>query len=102
MPTDRRPRRGEQETPRLQALRREWTTLVGRDMAGLASPHRLCGRVLTVVASGPAALELQHRSAGMIETINATMGRETVTSLRFLHGEPRHEPPRQEPPRQAA
>ncbi len=63
-----------------------WAAIVGRALAGSTMPRRLSGGTLTLVCSGPVALELQHLSGPLAERINGHFGRVVVERFRFVQG----------------
>ncbi|HTP75709.1 MAG TPA: DciA family protein [Rhizomicrobium sp.] len=67
-----------------------WREIAGPDTARLARPVKLSegpsGGVLTLRAEPAAALFLQHESRSLCERINAFLGRQAVTKLRFVQG----------------
>jgi hypothetical protein len=82
-----------------------WEEIAGPETARLARPLRLSerpnGGVLTLKAEPGAALFLQHETRPLCERINAYLGRQAVTRLRFVQGTlaVRSAPPvRREPP----
>jgi hypothetical protein len=66
----------------------DWPQIVGPALAAVTVPERVSGgkdgRVLTIRAAGPVALELQHLAPQLIERINAHAGAGFVTRLRFV------------------
>lgn len=84
-----------------------WTEIAGADVARIAQPLRLSegasGGVLTLKAEPGAALFLQHESRALCERINAYLGRNAVTRLRFVQGPlTERRAPRTPPPEPAA
>jgi len=72
---------------------RQWRDIVGADIADACLPEKLgfpTGRrsdgTLHVLASGGAALELQHRSVQIVERVNGYLGYGAVTQLRIRQG----------------
>ena len=67
-----------------------WVEIAGADTARIARPIRLsegpAGGTLTVKAEPAAALFLQHEARALCERINAYLGRQAVTRLRFVQG----------------
>jgi hypothetical protein len=67
-----------------------WREIAGADTARLTRPIKLTdgpsGGVLTLRAEPAAALFLQHESRSLCERINAFLGRQVVTKLRFVQG----------------
>lgn len=66
----------------------DWPVVVGPALAAVTAPERLTasrdGRVLTIRAAGPVALELQHLAPQLIERINAHAGAGFVARLRIV------------------
>jgi hypothetical protein len=73
-----------------------WEEIVGGEVARIARPLRFAdgptGGVLTLRADPAAAVFLQHESRTLCGRINAYLGRNTVTRLRFVAGEIAAEP----------
>jgi hypothetical protein len=70
--------------PGAAALADDWDGIVGPDLAAHSMPVKLAAGTLTIGASGPDALELQHRAPQLIARINLALGREQVVRLRFV------------------
>ena len=72
------------------ALVLRWEEIAGPETARLACPIHLSqgrlGAVLTLKAEPGAALFLQHESRALCERINAFLGRQAVTRLKFVQG----------------
>jgi hypothetical protein len=71
----------------------QWRDIVGADIADACLPEKLgfpAGRrnngTLHVLASGGAALELQHRSSQIIDRVNGYLGYGAVVHLRIRQG----------------
>lgn len=91
----------------------DWPLVVGPALAAVTAPERLVGTAgggtLTIRASGPMALELAHLAPELISRINAHLGRDAVTRLKFSAEARRPArqapapppPPRRPPPREA-
>jgi hypothetical protein len=86
----------------------DWPLVVGPALAAVTAPVRLSGgkdgRVLTIRAAGPVALELQHLAPQLIERINAHLGPGAVARLKFLQSAPGFAEPQSPapvPPRRA-
>jgi hypothetical protein len=81
-----------------------WDEVAGAETARLASPVRFTegasGGVLTLKAEPGAALFLHHDTRALTARINAYLGREAVTRLRFIQGPVLRRPP--PPPKRAA
>lgn len=92
----------------------DWPAVVGPALAAVTAPERLGasreGRVLTVRAAGPVALELQHLAPQLIERINAHVGAGFIARLRIVQAARGHAetqaaaalPPRRAPAPEAA
>ncbi len=76
----------------------DWPSLVGPTLAAMAAPRRMSGGTLTLAASGPAALELQHLLPQLIARINGALGCALVERVRFVQQDPASGTP-QAPPR---
>jgi len=65
-----------------------WEEIAGAETARLAQPLKLGegpqGGVLTLLAEPGAAVFLQHESRPLCERINAYLGRQAVTRLKFV------------------
>ena len=83
-----------------------WEEIVGAEVARLARPLKLNegpnGGVLTLKAEPGASLFLSHETRALCARINAYLGREAVTRLRFVQGPLASRPLRRTPPRPAA
>ena len=73
--------------PAATLLMSDWLAVAGPHFGLLATPRRFSGGTLTLAASGPAALELQHLSVELIARLNGALGRSTVERLRFVQDE---------------
>jgi hypothetical protein len=62
----------------------DWQAIVGPAIAAVTTPRKLFAGSLTIVCSGPMALELQHLADQLIARINAHLGKIAVTRLRFI------------------
>jgi hypothetical protein len=82
----------------------DWEALVGPAIAAVTTPRKLFGGTLSILCSGPMAIELQHLSEQLISRINGHLGQVTVTRLRFSQDLPRPvvPPPRPRPQANAA
>jgi hypothetical protein len=72
---------------------RQWREIVGADIAADCLPEKLgypAGRrhegTLQVIASGGAALELQHRATQIVERVNAYLGYGAIAHLKIRQG----------------
>jgi hypothetical protein len=71
-------------SPAAAQLMLDWELIVGPAIAAVTTPRKLFAGSLSIVASGPIAMELQHLSDMLIEKINTHLGRIAVTRLRFM------------------
>ncbi len=71
-------------SPAASHLMADWAAVVGPRIAAISAPRKLFAGTLSIAAGGPAAMELQHVSASLIERINAHLGQVAVTRLRFV------------------
>jgi len=62
----------------------DWETIIGPALAAVTTPRRLASGTLTIACSGPIAMELQHLAGEVIARINAHLGTQAVTALRFV------------------
>jgi len=62
----------------------DWAAIVGPAIAAVTTPRRLASGALTIACSGPIAMELQHLSGEVMARINAHLGSQAVTALRFV------------------
>lgn len=62
----------------------DWSDIVGPAIAAVTTPRRLSSGALTIACSGPIAMELQHLAGEVMARINAHLGSQTVTALRFV------------------
>jgi hypothetical protein len=69
-------------------LMTDWDVIVGPAIAAVTRPRRLFSGTLTIVCSGPVALELQHVASALMVRINGHVGRVAVTRLRFMQDVP--------------
>jgi hypothetical protein len=70
-------------SPATAQILADWDTIVGPAIAAVTTPRKLFGGTLSIVCSGPMAVELQHLSGQLIGRINAHLGQVVVTRLRF-------------------
>lgn len=66
----------------------DWTAIVGPALSAVTHPRGLHGGTLTIVCSGPVAMELQHLSGQLVGRINTALGQAAVQRLRFVQGGP--------------
>jgi hypothetical protein len=82
-----------------------WEEIAGAEVARIARPFRLNegpnGGVLTLKAEPGAAVFLQHESRALCGRINAYLGRDAITRLKFVQGELSQRPKRTPPKRPA-
>jgi len=62
----------------------DWAAIVGPAIAAVTTPRRLASGALTIACAGPIAMELQYLSDELMGRINAHLGSQAVTSLRFV------------------
>ena len=62
----------------------DWEAIVGPAIAAVTTPRRLSSGTLTIACAGPIAMELQYLSGELTGRINAHLGSQVVTSLRFV------------------
>jgi protein-disulfide isomerase len=84
-------------------LRAEWTAIVGPELARLTRPEALlsgrgarsgargagangAGKALRLRVAGASALEVQHRSAQLVERVNAYFGHRMIDDIRLVQG----------------
>ena len=61
-----------------------WRAAVGERIAGVATPKRLAGGILTVAVVSPVwSQQLSLMATDLIASLNAQLGREMVRELRF-------------------
>lgn len=75
----------------LSRLALDWAEVVGPALALVTAPERITaqgrqGGVLTIRASGPVALELQHLAPQILERIARHLGPGRVTRLKLVQG----------------
>jgi len=71
-----------------------WEEIAGTETARYTRPLKLAGGVLTLKAEPGAAVFLQHETRPLCARINAYLGREAVSRLRFVQAPLRQPPPR--------
>jgi hypothetical protein len=80
----------------------DWPFIVGPAIAAVTAPRRLFSGTLTIACAGPIAMELQYLSSELIERINAHLGSQVVSGLRFVQtigvASPAPPPPLHAPP----
>ena len=62
----------------------DWAAIVGPAIAAVTTPRRLTSGSLTIACAGPIAMELQYLAGELIGRINAHLGSQVVTGLRFV------------------
>src|SRR3984957_19274972 len=62
----------------------DWAVIVGPAIAAVTTPRRLSAGTLTIACAGPIAMELQHLANEVMARINAHLGSQAVTGLRFV------------------
>ena len=65
-------------------LMTDWSGIVGPELARATEPKRLVRGVLTIGCAGPVAMELQYLSAELMNRINAHLGSQVVSQLKFI------------------
>ena len=70
--------------PAATHLMTDWAAIVGPRIAAIGVPRKLFAGTLCIAASGPAAMELQHRATELMARINTHLGQTSVTRLRFV------------------
>jgi hypothetical protein len=87
--------------PSIAALLAEWEAVAGPAIAAVTLPRRLAAGTLTLAASPPIALELQHLAPQLLARVNTYLGSEVATRLRFAPSTvvalPRPAPPQPSP-----
>ncbi len=71
-------------TPATAQVLADWPAIVGPAIGAVTTPRRLTGGTLTIACAGPIAMELQHLATEVIARINAHLGRQAVSNLRFV------------------
>ncbi len=89
-------------SPAMAQALADWDAIVGPAIAAVAAPRKLFAGTLSIVCSGPMAVELQHLSEQLIGRINAHLGQIAVTRLRFTQDLRQPPPPSPKPPRPQA
>lgn len=69
--------------PSIAALLADWEAVAGPAIASVTVPRRLAAGTLTLAASPPIALELQHLAPQLLARVNTYLGTEAATRLRF-------------------
>jgi len=75
-------------------LRADWTAIVGPELARCTQPEALIAgrggragaKLLRLRVAGAAALEVQHRSAQIVERVNAYLGHRQIDDIRLMQG----------------
>jgi hypothetical protein len=62
----------------------DWGAIVGPALAAVTTPRNLSAGTLTIACGGPVAMELAHLADELRARINAHLGQQTVTRLRFV------------------
>jgi hypothetical protein len=62
----------------------DWSSIVGPAIAAVTTPRRLVSGTLTIACAGPIAMELQYLGGELVERINAHLGSQVVSGLRFV------------------
>ena len=71
-----------------QALIEQWGEIAGAQWSAITLPQHLNRRTqtLTLRVAGPAALELAHQEAQLVDRINAYCGRRLIARLKIVQG----------------
>lgn len=67
----------------------DWDDIAGPELAQLSYPQKLHGDVLTLIAVGPAALQIQHMSEIIMERVNRAgglVGAHKINRLKVVQG----------------
>src|SRR4051812_40056511 len=83
--------------PSIARLKAEWSAVVGAELARVTQPEALLvarqsGRALKLKVESAMALEIQHRSAQVVERVNAYFGHRFVEEIRLVQGAIAHRP----------
>jgi hypothetical protein len=70
--------------PAAAQIMADWADIVGPALAAVTTPRGLASGSLTIACAGPVAMELAHLADQVAARINAHLGRQTVTRLRFV------------------
>ncbi len=77
----------------LMRLKADWSAVVGPDLARVCRPDAVIGgrsartgKALRLRVSGAAALEVQHRSAQIVDRVNAYFGHRAVDEIKLVQG----------------
>jgi protein-disulfide isomerase len=84
-------KRGKGRGASIARLRAEWTAIAGADLARVTQPEALlagrgAAKVLRLKVESAAALEIQHRSAQIVERVNAYLGHRLIDDIRLMQG----------------
>jgi hypothetical protein len=71
-------------SPATAQVMADWSAIVGPAIAAVTTPRRLSAGTLTIACAGPIAMELQHLAGEVIARINAHLGGQAVSALRFV------------------
>jgi hypothetical protein len=71
-------------TPATAQVLADWAEIIGPAIAAVTTPRRLASGTLTIACAGPIAMELQHLANEVMGRINAHLGCQLVTALRFV------------------
>ncbi len=82
----------------------DWPLIVGERVASMTTPRRLDRGTLTIGCAGPTAMDLHYVGQELISRINAHLGGQPVTALRFTQAgmPPRPLGARKQPPEAVA
>src|SRR5471030_1350396 len=84
----------------LARLKAQWPAIVGAELARISQPEALmanrgargthagagAGAALKLRVAGSASLEIQHRSAQLVERVNAYFGHRLIDDIRLVQG----------------
>lgn len=80
----------------------DWAVIVGPKVASMTTPRRLDRGMLTIGCAGPTAMDLHYVGQELISRINAHVGTQVVTGLKFTQaGMPPRPPAPPKPPPEA-
>ncbi|MFO1162151.1 MAG: DciA family protein [Reyranellaceae bacterium] len=73
-------------------LRADWSAVVGPEVAAVTWPDKLTsgrgrsGKVLRLLVSGAAALEVQHKTGQVVDRVNGYFGHRFIEGIRLVQG----------------
>jgi hypothetical protein len=71
-------------SPAAMQVMAEWLDILGPELGPRTVPQKLSAGTLTIGASGPTAMELQHLGPQLMARINGYVGQDLVQRLRFV------------------